>query len=279
MVRSLLADQHPDLAALPLVELAAGWDNNLWRLGDDLLVRLPRRAMAAPLTSNEHRWLPVLAPMLPLPVAVPLRMGEPSDEFPWPWSIVPWMDGEAGDRVGLSRPEESAERLGRFLRALHQTAPIDAPWNPYRSVPLAERAQAFEARLVQVGDRVHASGVRPIWDRALEAGPWTGARVWLHGDLHPANTVVADGVLSGVIDFGDICAGDPATDLAGAWMLLPPDALPAFETAYGGVDPDLGARTLGWLVLFALTLIGIAEEDRRPTYATVGQAALAKVLA
>jgi len=213
---ALLSDQHPDLAHLPLAEHDAGWDNTLWRLGDDLLIRLPRRRVAARLTRNEQRWLPALAAQLPLPVPVPLRVGRPSEAFPWPWSVVPWLQGIPGDRARLTATEESARRLGRFLRALHHEAPVEAPQNPYRGIALIDRTPAFETLLAELGPGIDQLATRRVWDRALGAGPWRGLPVWLHGDLHPANVLVDHGTLSAVIDFGDVCAGDPATDLAGA---------------------------------------------------------------
>ena len=278
LVRSLLAAQHPDLAELPLVEMQPGWDNSLWRLGDDLLVRLPRRALAAPLTAHEQRWLPELAPLLPLPIPVPVRVGAPTFGFPWPWSVVPWLEGSPGDRAAITQPDESAARLGGFLRALHRPAPAGAPHNPYRSIPLAERAAGFDGFVSRMEDGVDVAGARRVWEQSLAAKPWPGPPLWLHADLHPANTLFADGLLAAVLDFGDLCAGDPATDLAAAWLLLPASAQPVFLAAYGGVDDDTRRRSLGWAVLFALMLVSIGT-DGRPTYGTAGRAALERVLA
>src|SRR4051794_4338284 len=123
LVRSLLMSQHPDLAELPLTYFKAGWDNVLWRLGHDLQVRLPRRYAAAWLTLHEQRWLPQLAPLLPLPVPSPVRIGSPTAEYPWAWSVVPWLDGEPGDAVVTVDAAPTAACLGRFLAILHQPAP------------------------------------------------------------------------------------------------------------------------------------------------------------
>ncbi len=147
LIRSLLAEQHPDLAGLALVELDAGWDNTLWRLGGELLVRLPRRAVAADLTAHEQRWLPELGGRLPLPVPVPVRVGRPTDGYPWPWSVVRWIDGTPADRAPAMDAIVVAEQLGTFLRALHRTAPASAPGNPFRGVPLVARADTFEERV------------------------------------------------------------------------------------------------------------------------------------
>ena len=272
-VRSLLAAHHPDLADLALTHLDAGWDNSSWRLGDDLVVRLPRRAAAVPLAEREHRWLPGLAPSLPLPVPVPLRVGAPTDRYPWPWSVVPWLDGEPGDRAPVADAEGSARRLGVFLRALHQPAPADAPHNPYRGVPVADRTTMVEERMAELGGVVDVGSVRTVWNDACAVPPWRGAPVWLHGDLHPANVLVDVGVLAAVIDFGDICAGDPATDIAAAWMLLPSTAMSAFLHTYGEDDEPLLRRARGWAVFFGLMLLSIGLSDK-PTYEAIGRGTL-----
>ena len=283
LVRTLLAEQHPDLADRPLREVNAGWDNVLWRLGDDLLVRLPRRQVAAQLTLHEQRWLPLLAATLPLPVPSPVRVGVPSHGYPWAWSVVPWLDGRPGDRAGITRPGHAAGQLGGFFRALHCAAPPDAPRNPLRGVPLSDRTDAFEDRIDRLTTEVDVEAVRAVWERAVAAEPWGAPAVWLHGDPHPANILVVDGTVGAVIDFGDLCAGDPATDLTAAWMLLPPAAFPAFRTAYGTIGPDLERRALGWAVLFGLMLLAVGLDpvpgSGHPTYAPIGRATLGRALA
>ena len=230
--------------------------------------------MAVPLTLHEQEWLPVLAPRLPLPVPTPVRVGVASPRFAWPWSVVTWIEGVPGDRATLADAHESARRLGRFLRALHEPAPLDAPRNDARGVPIMQRSVAFEDRITTVADEVDA--VRAVWEGACEAPRWAAPGVWLHGDLHPANLLVCDGLLTGVIDFGDICAGDPATDLAAAWMLLPITSLAAFVHAYGSVDRALISRARGWAVLFGLVLLDIGLVDK-PSYEPVARATLDRV--
>ena len=248
-------------------------------MGDDLLARLPRRALGAALVAHEQRWLPELAPTLPLPlpIPVPVRVGHPSALYAWSWSIVPHFDGEPADRQPGFDPDVVATQLGGFFRALHRPAPPDAPRNPYRGVPLAARTEVFEQRVAELGAAVDAGAVREVWATALAAAPPSGPPVWLHGDPHPANLLIADGTLAAVVDFGDLCAGDPATDLAGAWMLLPPAALPRFVAAYAGpdgLDPGLERRALGWAVVFGVLLLAIGLDDR-PTYAPIGRRTLA----
>src|SRR5580692_1187775 len=247
LVRRLLADQHPDLARLPVEFLANGWDNELYRVGDGLVARLPRRALGAEIIKNEQRWLPVLAPGLPLPIPYPERTGGPAHGYPYPWSVVPYLPGVPAAQASSFDPAGAAAAVGGFLGALHVPAPADAPANPYRGVPLAQRGGSFAANLALITgqpgwDRAGRGAVLRVWDAALAAPGYDGPPVWLHGDLHPANILVNDGQVSGVIDFGDITAGDPASDLSVAWMLLPRDRHAAFWSAYQAADGSRGSR-------------------------------------
>lgn len=276
LVTALLRQQHPDLAERPLRRVAAGWDNAMWRLGDDLAVRMPRRAVAAPLVEKELRWLPDLADRLPLPVPVPVRRGEPSGAYPWPWAVCRWIEGlPAADAAPLDG-RHTADVLGGFLRALHRTAPHDAPRNPVRGVPLIGRDDAVRQRLEQLADVIDAGPVLAVWEEALSASDWEAAPRWIHGDLHPMNVIVRDGSLAGVIDFGDVAAGDPSTDLAVAWMLLADEAhRERLRSHLDGTEADEATwrRGRGWAV--ALGLAYLAHSEGRPAMERIGRAALA----
>ena len=278
LVRRLLTDQQPDLAHLPLTLFDAGWDNVIWRLGDELAVRVPRRQLAAPLIQHEQRWLPELAARLPLAVPVPVRMGTPTGYYPWHWSVVAWIEGEPADRTPIADPADAAEQLARFLRAMHQPAPPDAPANPYRGVPLGDRSDMFEARLAKLRDHVDERRVRAVWDDALAADRHAGPPLWLHGDMHPGNILVRDGRISAIIDFGDLCSGDPASDIGAAWMSIPDESMDRFWACYTKAGDDLTRRAAGWAVLFSLMLYDIGLEGRS-TYAVVGRNALERLSA
>ena len=276
LIRGLLRAQHPDLADEPLSIVAHGWDNVLARLGDALVVRLPRRAVAAALVLHEQRWLPELAPRLPLPIPVPLRAGVPGDGFPWRWSVCPWFDGENAAAATLADVDTAAVALAAFVTALHRPAPADAPVNPFRGVPLAARAAIVHGYLDLVGTTVDQREVRRRWDEAAALPPYEGPPLWLHGDLHPANLVVRDGSLAAVIDFGDLTGGDPATDLAVAWMLFAPPARARFRAAVGGVDDRTWRRAAGNALAHALACL--ARSGDAPLLAAVGRRTLAEVL-
>ncbi|MEU4804959.1 aminoglycoside phosphotransferase family protein [Actinosynnema sp. NPDC023587] len=275
LVRALLREQHPDLADLGLRDVAGGWDNQLWRLGTELAVRLPRTERAPALLRTEQEWLPVLAGHLPLPTPVPVRVGEPSALFDHTWTITRWVEGEPADHAPIVRAD-AAETLAGFLRALHRRAPARAPANPTRGIPLAGLRDGF-LRASAVVDDVSAGAARELWEKAVAVPAWHGTPTWLHGDLHPANVIVRNGTLSGVVDFGEMCAGDPATDLSAAWILLPAGAAGRFFDAYGRADEATLARARGWAVLRALHLIGIGRNGRlglpggKPTWEPAGR--------
>ncbi|MEU0598036.1 aminoglycoside phosphotransferase family protein [Streptomyces sp. NPDC006393] len=289
LIRDLLHDQHPDLADRPIRLGARGWDNQLWRLGDDLAVRLPWATRSADqLLRKEHAWVPSLAAHLPLPVPVPQRLGEPSERFPRPWTVTTWVPGAPADRVPVTRGAQAADALAAFLTALHRPAPASAPAGGYgRGGPLTGLAGQFAEQLAsatELGLIPDPDAVRAVWDDAVAAPEWAGPALWLHGDLHPANVLTGDGTFCGVIDFGDLCAGDPACDLAAPWILLPDGAADRFHDVYRPT-PDTATlrRARGWAVLRALggLLIGHAglhgRPGGKPTWGPPARAALRRL--
>jgi aminoglycoside phosphotransferase (APT) family kinase protein len=261
LVRALLREQCPELAELPLLEVANGWDNAIFRLGDALAVRVPRRRVAAGLIEHEQRWLPALAPSLPLPVPVPVACGRASDRFPFPWSVCRWFEDRSSFDAPPSDLVRAAEELGAFVKALHVPAPADAPINPFRGIDLGERASRFEDSLPKAAARrsLDASAAMATWQSALAAPRWDGPPLWLHGDLHPANVLTHDGRLAAIIDFGDICAGDPATDLAIAWMLFDARSRERFRAAVA-CDDATWLRAMGWATALAVAYVAHSPE-------------------
>lgn len=256
LVRALLRDQHPDLADLPIELVGRGWDNAMFRLGADLAVRMPIRGLCAHLVANEQRWLPELAPKLPLPTPVPVRTGVPALGYEWPWSVVPWLPGRPWLDAAPDDLLDAAERLAAVVIALRAPAPDDAPPNPYRGVPLAERSpttlehlRALSARgddLEDLDGIADGATLERCWQEHVALPPWTGEARWVHGDLHPLNLLVHEGRLSAVIDFGDLTGGDPANDLMPAWLLFDGPSRDRFLARTDRGDPDLRRRGRGW---------------------------------
>lgn len=258
VVMALLATQHPDLAELLLRPVDSGWDNAIFRLGSELSVRLPRRSLSVPLVLHEQRWLPEIAPRLPLPIPVPLRRGVAGCGYPWPWSVTRWFPGTTADTALPESSETVARQLGEFLKSLHFPAPANAPHNPYRGVPLADRDRRTRLGIDDLDESVDREGLLRAWSEVLQTPEWRGPDVWVHGDLHPFNLVMERDRLAAVIDFGDICAGDPATDLAVGWMLFPEPARSEFKEAVG-VDADTWRRGRGWAIALGVAWHGGGE--------------------
>ncbi|WP_062213167.1 phosphotransferase [Demequina oxidasica] len=266
LVTTLLQEQHPDLADLALGDRHEGWDNVTWRLGDDLAVRMPRRAIASTLVATELAWLPRVGRDWPFRAPLAVRIGDPSDRYPWHWSVVPWIDGHLAFDEPLSAL--GAHDLGLALAALHQPAPADAPINPFRSSPLSERLDRARARIDALASQqaTHPAPNGAVLDvDAAEALIRRGVRgtrperVCAHLDLHGENVITASGRLSGIIDWGDAGAGDRATDLGQAYVLLGPTLWRVMLEAYGGVNRATRERAKAEAVAYAVTLATMTD--------------------
>lgn len=274
LVRELLRTQHPDISQLPITEAASGCDNAIFRLGEEMAARLPRRAVAAALLANEQRWLPVLRGRLPLPVPTPIRAGVPQKPYPWKWSVTPWIAGETADRSLPGR--DQAEIFASFLDALHTLPPADAPRNPSRGVPLVQRQATFTRCVTTLAELGRTTDERllQLWADAVER-PVDVSSTWIHGDLHAHNVIVSKGRITGVIDWGDVAQGDRATDLAAVWMLFPdPDSREAVIAACDSVSSDTWQRARGWALLLSLVVL----EARDPAHTALAERTMRSLL-
>ena len=278
LARALLEQQHPDLAHLPIQTLDAGWDNTMFRLGEQYCVRLPRREAAAALIENEQTWLPRLARQLSLSIPCPFRFGKPALGYPWKWSVLPWLPGTPADLAEPAATQSVA--LARFLRSLHTTAPSDAPPNEVRGVPLWRRAAAIEERMRRLSVKTDSitKPVKRTWETALQA-PCAESSKWLHGDLHARNVLVENGIITGIIDWGDIMSGDVATDLAAIWMLFSEQtARHKALSEYADISEATLRRAKGWAVFFGVVLLDSGLIDH-PRHARMGEQILGRVTA
>lgn len=261
LVRTLIAAQFPHWADLPVEAVdASGTANAVHRLGDDKVVRLPRTESSAADVATEHLWLPRLAAQLPVPVPAPLAQGAPAEGFPWAWSVCTWLEGTnplPGDATWA--PELFAADLAEFVLALRRIDPTDGP-QAYRGQPLASRDEKTRKVIAGLDGVLDAGAATAAWDKALTAPAFTGAPVWVHGDLQPGNVLVADGRLTGVIDFACMGLADPAVDLIAAWYLLPAGAREAFRTAVGADDADW-ERGRGWALSIAVMELDAYRES------------------
>ena len=215
-----------------------------------MAVRLPRIHWATGQVDKEQRWLPRLAPHLPVAIPVPLAKGDPAEGYPWSWSVCGWLKGENPTVDALADPRSLATDLAEFIGALQR---IDLPDGPTagRGVPLARRDADTRTAIEALHGMVDTDAVTVAWDAALRAPEWSGAPVWLHSDLAPGNLLIVDGRLSAVIDFAGVGLGDPAGDLPVAWNLLPAETRDGFRAALQ-VDDATWERGRGWALSIAL---------------------------
>jgi aminoglycoside phosphotransferase (APT) family kinase protein len=277
LVGRLLSSQFPHWSDLPIERVASsGTDNALYRLGEDMVVRLPRIDWAVGGVENAHEWLPRLAPLLPVAVPVPLARGTPAVGYPWPWSVYPWLEGENPTVEPIAHPELLANDLAEFVDALRR---VDLAGGPLagRGVPLAERDEPTRAAIAALRGMVDTDAVTAAWEAALRTPPWSGPPVWVHGDLAPGNLLLRDGRLAAVIDFGGVGVGDPACDLMPAWNLLPPSARGVFRAGLG-VDDATWDRGRGWALTVALLQLPYYK-DTNPKLAASSRHVIRQVLA
>jgi aminoglycoside phosphotransferase (APT) family kinase protein len=265
LVRRLIAEQFPQWADLPVTRVEpGGWDNRTFRLGTDMLVRLPSAAEYAEAVAKEQRWLPVLAPQLPQPVPVPLAHGAPGAGLPWPWSVYRWLDGEDAATSPVRDLTTLAVDLAAFLRALQAVdatgGPAPGVHNWFRGAPLAHYDDGTRQAIATLGDAVDGRAATVRWDTALST-TWPHPPRWFHGDVAVGNLLVRDGRLAGVLDFGTCGVGDPACDLVIAWTLFDAPSRTAFRDALD-LDDDTWDRARGWALWKALIVrAGLTETN------------------
>lgn len=255
LARLLVTRQFPQWADLPITEVSRqGWDNRTFRLGTELSVRLPTGDWYALQVEKEHRWLPVLAGQLPLPIPTPVARGLPDLDYPYPWSIYRWIEGVPAADAVIADETAFAVAVAEFLVALQAAdatgGPEPGPHNFFRGGPLTTYAAETEAALAEVGDAVPVEQARAVWTDAL-AATWTGEPVWLHGDVAVGNLLVRDGRLAAVIDFGTSGVGDPACDVVIGLNRFSGSSRTAFRATLG-VDDATWARARGWALWKAL---------------------------
>jgi len=273
LVRALLRSQFPEWSELPVVPFAhGGADHFIFRVGDELQVRLPKHEPSTGQAEKEQRILPRLAPHLPVAVPEPIARGEPGEDYPFTWGVYRWLPGEPARKASVALARDVAS----FLHALQQV-PVEGegPVNS-RGAPLARRDRAFRESLARLGDEVDCAAVASAWDAALAAPEWDGAPVLIHGDMLPANLLVRGGRLSAVLDWGIFGAGDPACDYLIAWSLLAP-VRDAFRSA-AGIDEATWARARGWALSHGVTALGYYLHTN-PPMVQHARSAIAGVLA
>jgi aminoglycoside phosphotransferase (APT) family kinase protein len=269
LVKQLIGTQFPQWAELPIAPVEnGGWDNRTFHLGDSMSVRLPSAPPYVAQVEKEHRWLPVLAPQLPLPIPAPLARGAPGAGYPWPWSIYGWLDGKPARAERIHDLGRLAEDLARFLVALRKidasNGPAAGAHNFHRGGSLTVYDTETRQAIVKLAGEIDTTAVTQVWDRALTTS-WHGPPVWVHGDVAASNLLVNQGRLCAVIDFGCAGVGDPSCDLVIAWTFLDTASRHVFCSAIG-LDPATWERARGWAIWKALITL-VWHRDTNPAEA------------
>lgn len=268
LVQRLINTQFPTLSNLPITFLDAGWDNENYRLGDNFIIRLPRRKIAIDLLANEINWLPKLQEKLPIAIPAPIYIGQPDETYPWQWTIIPWVEGKTAD---LERPHDTAAlQLIAFLKSLHQQSSINAPINLSRGVPLSGKSADLAKRMNRLKEKTNliTPKIEALWQTALNA-PFPTDKYLLHGDLHPRNIIVSAGKINAIIDWGDITDGDVATDLASLWMLFDKKSVRQQALKAYTASSNLMQRAIGWAIFFGVILLDTGLVSN-PQHAKIG---------
>lgn len=282
LVGRLIVSQFPKWAKLNVVPVAfLGTDNALYRLGSNMVVRLPRRQKNTGRLEKESRWLPKLAPLLPLTVPIPLVTGKPAEGYPFDWAIYRWLEGEpaASDKIDMG---QAATHLATFVAALQRVDPAGGPppgeHNAWRGVPLAMRDRAMRSAMASLGSAINTEAVTAVWEAALSSRVWERAPVWIHGDLDSRNLLAVGGRLTAVIDFSCLGVGDPACDVMVAWKMLSGGSRDTFLTALS-IDEATWVRALGWVLSQALIALAYYTVETNPVLVREAQRWMAEVFA
>lgn len=272
LVRALVAEQFPHWANLPVRQLPrSGWDNRTFHLGKDMVARLPSASSYEAQIHREHRWLPYLRPHLSLPIPEPLAMGGPGCGYPWAWSVYRWIPGESAAERAPDDVREFVQSLGDFLNSLRAApavaGPVPGPENFFRGGSLAVYDQQFHEAMRVLDGRINIAAAIEAWESAAYSN-WNGLPVWVHGDIALGNLLLSEGRLAAVIDFGQLCVGDPACDLAIAWTYLRGEQRLALQTRLA-LDPPTWCRGRAW----ALWKAAIVAAKLTETNAVEGQSA------
>jgi aminoglycoside phosphotransferase (APT) family kinase protein len=248
----------------------------MYRLGNDMVVRLPRIHWAVGAADKDFEWLPRLAPLLPVAIPVPLAKGAPAEGYPWEWGVYPWLEGDNPAVNDISDPSSVTRDVVQFVDALHRVDLADGP-PTRRGAPLEGQDESARAALVALEGMIDIDAATAAWDEALATPEWSGSPVWVHGDLLPGNLLLENGRLTGVIDWGLLGIGDPACDMMIAWGLLPAEARDVFRAELD-VDDATWMRGRGWALSIALIALPYYK-DTNPVFANVARHLIREVLA
>ncbi len=251
LAKKLIATQFPEYFHLNVTEVEAqGHDNRIYRIGDDMLIRMPTTEVYALKVPIEQALLPKLAKQLSIAISETVKMGLPSDDYPYPFSIYKWLNGESANHLTLSEKALAhiASALANFLTELQAISNLKGPspgqHNWWRGDHISVYDKGAKEQIANLRDIINAEHALDLWEKAC-ATKWENTAVWIHGDFASGNILIKDNKLSGIIDFGGTALGDPACDLVIAWTFLKGNSRKIFQDAMA-LDDDTWLRAKAW---------------------------------
>jgi aminoglycoside phosphotransferase (APT) family kinase protein len=278
LVRALIADQFPQWAELSIHPVPqGGWDNRTFLVGNEMVARLPSAADYEAQVHREQRWLPHLRTHLPLEIPEPLALGQPGCGFLWSWSVYRWIPGATSASSPPSDVSQFATDLAAFLGALHRApaegGPTPGKENFFRGGDLAVYDRQFRKAVASMSGKIDTAAALDVWNSAL-ASSWEYRPVWVHGDLFLGNLLVRQERLAAVIDFGQLCTGDPACDLAIAWTYFRGEDRATFLNQVA-VDSGTRQRGCAWALwkaaIVAAGLVRTNAAEGQVAWQTIGE--------
>ena len=260
LVDELVRTQFPHWHGLPIAPAGSGGTSNaMYRLGDELAVRLPRREWAKDEAAKEAAVVPLVAPHLPVAVPEPLALGEPTEDYPYQWSVVRWLDGVTAPAEAVD--EDTPIRLAKLIHALHGIDATGRPWTTHRGrLDASNHDDPVRGCITALGGDPRLTA---IWQEALDAPRWDQPGRWLHADLHEGNLLFTGGELTGVIDWGSAGVGDPAANLMTAWLYLDERGRRVFQREMSEFDDAAWARARGWALHLAVIALPYYRETNK----------------
>jgi aminoglycoside phosphotransferase (APT) family kinase protein len=278
LLHSLIVTQFPQWKSLPIEPiLPGGWDNKIFRLGVYMLARLPSATEYADQIKKEYKWLPRLAPLLPLSIPTPLAIGQPGNGYSWEWSVYSWIEGKTAASICINNLDDFAIELAQFLIALQQIdttgGPLPGLHNFYRGGELLTYDAQTHQAVALLKDKIDTELAIEVWETALNS-TWQHLPVWVHGDISAGNLIVQEGKLNAVIDFGGLAIGDPACDLTICWTFLDSKRRKIFREMLP-LDAGTWARGRGWALwkslIVASGLLNTNSIEASQCWYTIGQ--------
>ncbi|MFD6206605.1 phosphotransferase [Peribacillus sp. NPDC060253] len=267
----LIRLQFPEIELKEIKQLGEGFDNTVIQINGEFVFRFPRRPIAVTLIQVENQLLPSIAGTLPLDIPEPIFFGKPSTIYPYPFTGYKIVKGHLPVEGSVANKIESAKRFAHFLKVLH-SFPVEKARNlgvqpdGLRRLDVSFRQKSLMenvSTLLKLGYNDQAYAVKDFVERLGDVDVQHPITL-VHGDIHIRNVLLNDeGILTGIIDWGDVHIGNPAIDFSFLYSYFPKEARQSFFEIYGEIEQETEclARFRAIYMLVTLLVYGIDRHD------------------